>query len=521
MATKRLRKEIKRLKSDGWIVNLVGHSHGGNIIIDATTDDEGETQPWLNGRVMLFGTPIYRNSWDHRKRLKLRLGTWLVLSLIAWLALILYSTRGFNPLAAFADGTATQDFAIFVGVTLFFATCFLVLSAVGFLGIPEKTMKYRWSPAFLAINTPFDEAYRSLAGLPGSDNPFLSAKKSSAQTETSPFADFVQLLASVKSSLTGKIRNTLKTIAILPAAFVALLLFLVGLAWRPFAEAVTSRSLSDPGLSMALFVTVMLLLLVACFSRRRFGYAMLFPGILIANTVPLIFKTLFGMLLSIFDSVLKKAAWGLLKSFGLGISGAPRKAEDIDVNLEPRGDNLYLELPTKIVEAVKKEQEPHLKNIQDFLYKADIKWTPGELREQLEETDFPMIHTTYYRNPYCIQKTADWIAEPVHEYWDGFHIHDTMRTVGESGGFIQKVQEKSEGANEYKNHIGRLKLRISAPGSIWCKVLSKSEVVLAAYQCGLPINSWDEYKHIVFERKPHKPSRIPHAPPREKTKESG
>jgi alpha-beta hydrolase superfamily lysophospholipase len=59
-ATTRLLQEIKRLKSDGWIVHLVGHSHGGNIIIDATIDDKGEAQPWLNGRVTLFGTLIYQ-----------------------------------------------------------------------------------------------------------------------------------------------------------------------------------------------------------------------------------------------------------------------------------------------------------------------------------------------------------------------------------------------------------------------------------------------------------------------------
>lgn len=266
-------------------------------------------------------------------------------------------------------------------------------------------MKYRWSPAFLAINTPYDEADRSLSGLSGSPNPFLAAKKSTTLVNKlrSFFSDFAQVLESIRGSLAGKILNTLNNGgALLPTVLIALFLLFVGLTWRPFFATVTDSPLSDPALSMAFLVTITLLLLVSCFFRRRFGHAILLPGILVANMVPVLFKFVFNMLTVVFDTVVKNALWSLLKSLSRGISSAPRKAEDINVNLVPGGDNLYLELPIKIVEIVKKQQELHLYKIQEILYQADIKWTPGELREQLEGKDFPMIHTTYYRNLDCI-----------------------------------------------------------------------------------------------------------------------
>ena len=273
---------------------------------------------------------------------------------------------------------------------------------------------------------------------------------------------------SIRSSLSTRIEHTLKPCSVMQILLIGLLLMFVIVFWNRLVSVLASP-LSAPGLSLAYLMLATLLLLAASFFRHSVGRALFLPGIVMTNTASVIWKTLSGVVLIAFDGLVKKSAWGFIKSLSLGISGAPHRAEDIEVSLKLRGDHMYLELPEVIVEGVKKEQAPQLEEIQKILYQENLKWSPTELREQLEGIDFPLIHTVYYRNADCIQKMADWIVEPIQELLNASTPWDTLRTVGERDGFIEKVGETIYSPNGYKIHLAELKAKLAPPGTIWHK----------------------------------------------------
>ena len=179
-----------------------------------------------------------------------------------------------------------------------------------------------------------------------------------------------------------------------------------------------------------------------------------------------------------FDVVIKKAVWGFLKAFSLGVNGAPRSVDDIDVRLELGGDHLYLELPADIVESVKLEQEPQLIEVQKLLYDNETRWSPNGIQERLQEIDFPMIHPCYYGNDECIAKVADWIEEPVQELLDGRQTFKTTRTVSERDGQLFGVVEEVQGQNAYRDHLAELQQKLGPDNTKWGKKRSKAERAL-------------------------------------------
>ena len=79
-AAPRLRGQVQDLRSQGWKVHLVGHSHGGNVSIEAITDDVDRLEPWFMGRVaQLFGA-LRQVSGRTDKYLKLLRGSLFVVS---------------------------------------------------------------------------------------------------------------------------------------------------------------------------------------------------------------------------------------------------------------------------------------------------------------------------------------------------------------------------------------------------------------------------------------------------------
>lgn len=445
-ATARLRQELRRLCAQGWTVHLVGHSHGGNVIIDAITDDLGRIEPWFSGRVALLGTPIYRDSAAFSNRLASLSTRWSVASLVAWTVVLYLSARHVDVPAAFALGSPTQYWALVVGVILGTAAAVLLFRGVQSF-ISRNRFRYlwllkllplsasapdgglRWSPAFVLINSRFDEAYRSLSGLPQGANPLIGAGARAKGGFTSNLRVVVE---SGRSSLSALIANTLGTHHVGALTTIGVTSILVALLWQTALSTLSPAPLSIPGTSLVFWMVVTTIAVTACFFDRF----VVFPGIVLTEGLSALWRGLVGFMALSFDGRIKDAVWGFIASLSLGLNGAPQRVADISVSLRFEAlapeDCVYLELPREVVSGIIEAQKGRLSEIQEILYRKAATWSPTALREELESVDFPLVHTAYYRDPECIQKMADWMCEPIVQEFDGRSKVQTTRPQGQS-----------------------------------------------------------------------------------------
>lgn len=490
-AAAELRNMLKRLHSEGWVVHLVGHSHGGNIIIDAVTDEEGRVESWFTGRIALLGTPIYSDSSDYTERRRSLLNRWLLVSLIVWGALLIYASQGVDLLAPFqsenpsiqAGATSAAVVALVGAIVLLIRTVSYLLSKnapirlislrmqLGLQPFLLSEFRKRRSPAFMMINSRYDEAYKALSPLRDAENPLLKGSDSSRAGKAFLVELADKLFAvseSGRSSLQSIVQRTLEVRqAWLIPVIGAILVFAV-LFWKSVFSAIEPEPPVATSWSLAYWAMVSMVLAIAGFFNR----VVYFPGIVVTDLAKVLWRGLMSFLLLTFDKVVKTAVWGFIKSFAMGLNGAPRRVKDIRVSREFETslveDHVYLELPEDIVSGVTESQQPRLNEIQGILYGQGTSWDPTELLKALEEKDFPLIHTTYYRNPECIRKIADWIAEPVEEYRDGKPEHEVMRKVGRRDEEYQAyVAETVRGPNIYREHVDGLKQKHAPPGSRW------------------------------------------------------
>jgi hypothetical protein len=473
-AATRLRDLLARLRAQQWKVHLVGHSHGGNVIVDAITNDQGRVESWFRGRVALLGTPLYRDAAAFSVRKRSLTKYWLGVSFLFWGALLAWAARGIDVLAAFAIGSRTEFWASGVAlIGLIFSTMLLYrfLKAsdwriFAFLywyehgGLGESNGDTRWSPAFMCINSEFDEALRSLSGLPEADDrpPILS----DSPANHSFLNNLAAVIESGRTHLATIVASTLDTRHTVAFALAGVTAILLPVLWR------TMLPLSRSGDALAFWIFVTSLVVTAWF----FGALFFFPGVVLVQGTATVARGIGGLAALTFDGTIKKWVWGFTKALSLGLSGAPRRIQDISVermltSSDPE-DCIYLELPHDIVLGVQQGQRDQFVQIQDILYSKTKNWLPTQLREHLESLDFPLVHTVYYRDPSCIQKIADWIQEPMGDYFDGRLKTPTTVSHGAfKGGGEYVTQEEFEGPNHYRLHLEELKMKHGPAGSRW------------------------------------------------------
>ena len=472
-ATARLRDELRRLHGLGWTVHLVGHSHGGNIVVDAITNNHGRVEPWFTGRVALLGTPLYRNSPRFFRRRWALVARWTVASALAWAALLYASARHVDVLAAFEPDAPTANWAIALVFVLAFAAVGLSLRALGplasrFLWLqlvllrlqpyrsPAPMGEERWSPSFLLINSRFDEAYRALAGLREGANPLIAG---TAPPRRGFRSHFGAVLEAGRRRLATLIANALDTQRARALLVTGTACALVLLLWR-IALVPLLPALSAHGASMGFWIVVALVVAAAfVFDRLLF-----LPGIVLVEGVSAVLRGIADLAVLSFNAPIRRSVWAFVRSFGLGLSGSPRPVEDIAVKLafdptDPE-DCVYLELPADVVAGVVDAQKSRLSEIHELLYRPMATWTPNYLVDELAAIGMPLVHTIYYRNAECIAKIAGWLCEPRVKELDGRVRHKvtTLRT-GLPGGLSQGFIEEIEGVNAYRKHLEDLKRR--------------------------------------------------------------
>jgi hypothetical protein len=233
-------------------------------------------------------------------------------------------------------------------------------------------------------------------------------------------------------------------------------------------SSLSSRAVSASWASLAFWVSITIVAILAwVFDRFIF-----FPGIVLTEGLSTMWRGLTGLAALTFDVHIRNSVWGFIKSLSLGVNGAPQRVEDIAVKLmfdqSDQEDCVYLELPADVVSSVTAAQEARIAAIQKILYRKTTSWSPGSLHEQLEAVDFPLVHTTYYRDAECIEKIAAWVSEPMVKEFDG--RFKTMTTVaqGRPHDGVQNVTlEEIESRNAYREHLEDLKQKFGPRGSRW------------------------------------------------------
>jgi hypothetical protein len=480
-AAEQLRQQVRELIAKGWQVHLVGHSHGGNVVFDAITNDVGHVEDWFSGRIALLGTPLYQPSTAKRKRQERLRTRWWAVSLLAWPLLIIWSARQVDVRAAFALGAATEWWAMFFGVVLVIAIAVLLVRAFRYwqfrsdlFGLLPAALlprpvavkaSMRRSPAFLLINSRSDEAYKSLSALPLEDNPLRARgdrpKWYSPATLGAVFSAGRERLA----LLLGGVLDTGRPGAVLAAGALGVAAWLL---WLPGLRHLSAAPVQADSASLAFWV-VLTTMAVAAVALDRFLFL---PGIVVTETLPALGTALKGYLSLALDATIRRWVWESTQSFALGQNGAPVSVADIDVRLAFSGadaeDCVYLELPAAVVTRVVDSQKGRLGEIQEILYRKAVSWSPSGLREALEGSDFPLVHTAYYREPECVQKVAGWICEPMTEELDGRTRRLTTAARGAPAGGLQNmVLEEVESPNAYRSHVDELQTKFAPPGSEW------------------------------------------------------
>jgi hypothetical protein len=480
-AARRLQRDIKALVSKGWIVHLIGHSHGGNVILGAITEGNGEVLSFFKARAVLLGTPIYMNSFDYKSKKTLFYKYVLAFSAFLWVLFFAWSSRGVNLRAAFGDNVWTQNYAIVITSLMFLTILISVIEALPFLlsksvrgmllllkmGLwkPIKNKeKMKNSPSFMMINSRFDEAFRVLAPIRNMKNPFSNDKKKSFKDRIKNIIQTCnEILATVSISTRTVIQKTLNTNNIWSFSVAGMILIIVGVYWRVIVPDLFPQTAPEIRLSFVFLLQVELIIILAIIFRQFFRKIATFPGILLYSLIRFLIGIAKGLIFYVFDGWLKNTVWGFVKAFSLGINGGPRRSEDITVQekfspLHPE-DHIYLELPDTLVNKVKLKQKEQLHKFHEVLYGKNTSWTPVNLSEELAKVSFPLIHTSYYEQKECIEKIADWISEPMEELANFTRQVETTDTIFEDDGSGYSLSKSgyAELPNEYLSHIKELK----------------------------------------------------------------
>ena len=122
----RLRDQLQRLHRQGWTVHVVAHSHGGNVVLEAITNESGDVEPWFGGRAVLLGTPVYQDSPKAEQRARDRMRRWATASLVAWLAMLAWAAHGVPLGATFVVGSPTDVWGTAVAVAGLLAIALLL-----------------------------------------------------------------------------------------------------------------------------------------------------------------------------------------------------------------------------------------------------------------------------------------------------------------------------------------------------------------------------------------------------------
>ncbi len=491
-ASTQLRAELRRLAKENWIVHLVAHSHGGNIVIDAVTDAGREVETAFRGRIALLGTPVYGNAWGFGRELALWRFAWVVAALAGWGAVLWLLASTYDTSAALALSSSWNQIAgLTIIAAVLFAGIFLARAALWawrgpaapedhvrareLPGRPGEIMhgSMRKSPQFLLIGSAADEAWRALAPLPEGTNPLTQSLSGVGGRIAAGARPLVQ--AASERAL-SRVRWALRETRLAPMLIIGLLLLaLVAVVrWAPAWPVL--QSLAPDARGMAFLAALAALTAASAIAPRLAAQALLFP-VVVATLVPSAVVAVFGGLVRLtLEGRLRAFVWNFLRSMMLGVGGGPRGPSDIRLERHLpaafAADGFYLELPKATVDKILSEQQKCINVAHRDLMDPALftSWAAEDVLKLLERLELPLVHNAYQADALCLETIAAWIAEPVYAFSVKPRIHDVIETVGTSSRFAHGYKRKLEQESDYDFNRRKLLERIAPERSWWPEV---------------------------------------------------
>jgi hypothetical protein len=172
---------VAKFQNKGWVCHIIGHSHGGNVVVEAAASNEPL------GKLVTLGTPFLDTMSPISKNAQRLRRVIRILSVVAMLSMSL-SACVYNFLSQGIDLTK---------MTLLFATCLVLIIGAVLIGAliswfsrrrtrnqvnvfqtprMQKTLSifsqtHQFHTPLLAIGSPMDEAWQVLHHLGSIDNP--------------------------------------------------------------------------------------------------------------------------------------------------------------------------------------------------------------------------------------------------------------------------------------------------------------------------------------------------------------
>ncbi len=412
----RLRDYVRRLTDDGWLVHVVAHSHGGNVVMDALTKRGGETLDWYKGRICLLGTPVLNRSNEYFKaRDKLlvwALGfTCLLLAGLAW-------WFGLGETRVMRELPFHDMFGFAVVVLVFLVPVLVAMRIREFTSPPDHAEAVRRAPQLLLIGSRKDEAFKFLkvartAELPGHQTDAPAPAAEAAEPDASRVAVPVARAAWRTTRSRLLYRYSWDD---LPDFLVVGLLFGGGCGLTIWGHGLGEAGVPMGFLEASLWV-VLLLALVGYGVRRSQALFKIcaLPIFLIWCGLSFSWGLITGLTIKVLYDRIVRTVVKIGRHLAFGLLGGPVAVRYVDVGLWPswRAENwLYLELPEASVQKVREAQGPKLAELAQelyFPYSSDA--GAVDFDEITKKLGLPLVHSAYHSGEStCPQVIARWVG---------------------------------------------------------------------------------------------------------------
>jgi hypothetical protein len=468
-ASERLRTLVLELQEQGYVVHLVGHSHGGNVIREAITSSRGELFDWFRGGVVLLGTPILGLSPKYHKLERLKAVGLATLAVCIWLAYFAYASARFDhsqfygasnlyryglfaliAISLIAGLVAVGKVASALGITsgAFVRKAYDLITSIAvtlqggiaplmyalslFLGWLDRILGRAPVPAsrrILIISSAQDEAYRLLKGIIRSENPLIEKEKYTDSKRVSLVWRVMRKIPKGVHRIGAIWRLSARATIVMVRRYVSeqqweVLTLAGGLTLVSFSLGVLAfYSLSydffKPYQAEIILLNAAWLTIMLCLTARRDGVGALaftLPFVCAGAIVMFAKHLVTGFRSTLLDGVMKSLAWSTVQTFAFGAGGAPWRVAQLDVYQQFQAPldhiSVFREAPKVPVASVLEQQRRTFGTLHQRLFDK-----PAELgvldvfRRAAEETgEIPLVHGMYYAEAECITWCADWIV---------------------------------------------------------------------------------------------------------------
>ena len=427
--------EISRVAAKGWRWNVVAHSHGGNVLLEALALDR--VRAGIKGKAVLLGTPILRFGPEDRRRVAFpwpdgipwtvprppvpgreAKRTSLAVGLIASLPIWLFAFLAVMSAAGTSAGSlliADKRFwiAAAVGVPLIylaFRSMKATMVSVMFLltgGGQSRAALMSFPPRLLFVNSANDEAFRFLTAILAAKDPLRGGDEERREARFDLWRSRgAAAMFEDKRAYPWSGRTVLVWLLTCLAAVAATSLVPVRsdpAGWAPFAvKQLVSWSLAVCALALLICPGP---LVAAASLPWRVG---LFAWRFVASALQ-----------AAALRRVRRRAWRDLRRLALGLVGSPHRIEDVAVLHHPdesyaEGEWLFEPLaPAAEAFAISERRRQFADEWQKTAAadEADM-WNVDGWHERVGRFagDASLVHTVYYRHPDAIEQIAAHLA---------------------------------------------------------------------------------------------------------------